>query len=378
MSTGQGRTTRARLAALVASPVLAAGPLAAPPAAHAATVQQSYAYVHADQPLTLAYTPSAARNQNTSRSPNKVARIDVGRYQVWLPDVATKLGSSLGVAHVTAYGDAASYCSVEKLDRYGYVSPVTGEVFVFGITVWVRCFDTSGAPADSEFTASWASASGMAGGHSDFAYLTTSVPDHDHELPAETQFNSAGQVNKVRHVGVGRYTVYFQGLGSRQLPADADRGHVQVTARDDRGRRCKVLTFWVNDENTQVDVACHNAAGEPSDSRFSISYSRDTSLVWTPWGAYTRVSGGAVHPQWTYPAGSTSVTRGTGRDEGLFWVQTPMDGFMARGNVQVTAVGSGAHHCKVARWSPEKGVWVRCFTSRGDPIRNPFLVSFAL
>lgn len=378
MSAVRGRSVQRRwLAGMVLPLALVGGLFAAVPAAQAAAYGSSYAYVHADKPSEFAYVPAGSRNVNTSGGTNDVNRLGTGWYRVRFPDVATKPDASLGVAHVTAYGDSAAYCSVSDLGRYGFTHPLTGVEYIFGVTAQIRCFDAVGAPVDSEFTASWTNAYGI-GGHSDFAYLTTRLPDQTHDLSSDPQFNSTGQVNKMERVGTGRYTVWLPGFGSKGLDDKADRGHLQVTAHSDQGHRCKVLAYLMNHDDTQVELTCYDAAGERADSRFSLTYARDASIVWSPWGAYTRVSGTATFPQWTYPDDHATVTQGVGSGEGIFWVQTSLDGFMEHGNIQVTAEGSGAHHCKVAGWSPDRGIEVRCFNYKGDPVRNPFLVSFAL
>lgn len=371
------RSTRRRLAGLTAPVVLVGSLVIATPAAHGAAFGASYAYVYANKSGETSYIPYEPYNYNTEGGVNDVFRFDVGHYRVSFPDVATKPDANLGVAHVTAYGESADYCSVAGHERYGLTHPVTGEFVPFGISVAVRCFDASGAPVDSEFTASWANAHGIYGG-SDFAYLTTRHAEHSHELDSDTQFNSTGQTNTIERDSTGRYTVYLLGFSGKGLDEKDEQGHVQVTAHDDQGRRCKVRAFSPRNEHAEVDVACHDAAGDPSDSRFSLSYARDASIVWSPWGSYTRVSGSWTFPQWTYPDDTATVTQGVGGHEGSFWVQMSLDGFMDKGNVQVTAEGPGAHHCKVARWSPEKGIHVRCFNFKGEPVRNPFFVSFAL
>ncbi|RKN50730.1 hypothetical protein [Micromonospora endolithica] len=367
------------------APLLAAGLLtAAAPAAQAATLDVNYAYVYADkpsEPVGVWYRPRESRNHNTSGLPNSVRREGVGDYWVHLPGLGDS-EANRGVAHVTAYGDTASHCLVAYTHQSRIVDPKTGEILSTAVDLRVRCFDTSGARLDSEFTASWTRAAGWGGGLSDFAYLTSSDDHQSHEPPANQQFNSMGYTNKVNYLGTGRYKVDLSGMGNKGLDPKAEKGHVQVTAYFEESHRCKVAYFHTFSESTQVEVNCYNADGVLSDSRFTVTYARDANLVWNPWGAYTWIQGGEVHPdeQWTYPDDSpgTTVTRGVGSEEGRYWVSTPMNGFMDKGNVHVTAEGPGAHHCKVAEWNPDKGIRVRCFTGTGEPVRNPFLVSFAL
>ncbi|GIJ78769.1 hypothetical protein SAMN05443287_11633 [Micromonospora phaseoli] len=376
-----------RTALAMAALLPAAGLLTvATPAVQAAAFEQSYAYVYVDkpsEPVGTSYTPPASRNYNSAGRPNNVSRLGPGEYLILMTYLATEPQANLGVAHVTAHGHTASYCSVAYMNRSIFEDPKTGEVTYFGVAIWVHCFDASGTRLDSEFAASWANAAGWYGGISDFAYLTSTDERRTHEPALNQQFNSMGHSNKISYLGTGRYQVSLQGMGNKGLDPKAEKGHVQVTAYFQESHRCKVAYFFTLPASTQVDVNCYNADGALSDSLFTFTYSRDASLVWTPWGAYTWVQGGEVHPdeQWTYdPLVNPTITvkRGVGSEEGLYWVNTSMDGFMDKGNVQVTAEGPGPHYCKVAEWDSDQGIQVRCFKADGAPVRNPFFVSFAL
>lgn len=375
-----------RRVALTTPLALVAGLLAVPasqPAtpAQAAATTSSYAYVHADKPdipIGTWYTPDETRSYNSSGGLNEVTRHQPGRYYVLMLGLATKPDANLGVAHVTAYGDSPAYCSIVSTSRVWQEDPKTGAVTFTGVGIWVQCFNKYGRPVDSEFTASWTNAAGV-GGFRDFAYLTTHDIDHSHEPLPEFQYNSTGEAIKVTWVSTGRYRVKLHGLGNKGLDPKDEKGHVQVTSQLYESTRCKVAYFLTLPESTQVDVSCHDWQGQPTNTRFSLTFTRDASLVWSAWGAYTWVQGTEEYPdeQWTYPD-VTRVTRGTGADEGRYWVSTYLDGFMPKGNVHVTAEGPGAHYCKVVSWDADKGIQVRCFDYKGDWIRNPFFVSYAL
>lgn len=74
--------------------------------------------------------------------------------------------------------------------------------------------------------------------------------------------------------------------------------------------------------------------------------------------------------------GTNSVDR---LGEGVYRVHLP--GLASHsGHVQVTAAGWGTEHCKVARWwstTTGKDVDVRCFDLAGDPVDEPFTLTFA-
>lgn len=366
----------ALLAGLLAAPTLAP----ASPAQAAPTT--SYAYVHADQPGVppgTSYTASGPRTYNSTGGAIHVRKHEPGLYYVEIVGVATKQNANLGVAHATAYGDTPSFCGILSTNRILKLNPKNGTITYVGIGIWVQCANPAGQATDSEFTLSWANATGVGDGFRDFAYLTTSEIDRSHEPLPEYQYNSTGQSNKVSWVSTGRYRVMLRGLGNKGLDPNDEKGHVQVTSHKGSSARCKVAYFLTLPESTQVDVSCHDRLGNPVNARFSLTYTRDASLVWSGWGAYTWVQGSEEHPdaQWTYPD-VTRVTLGVGPDEGRYWVSTYLDGFMPKGNVHVTAEGPGAHYCKVVAWDPDKGIHVRCFNYLGNSIRNPFLVSYTL
>lgn len=95
---------------------------------------------------------------NASGGTNAVTRLALGRYRVDLPGATGN--ASL---HVTAYGPDAEHCSIES--------------FWTGV-VYVRCFNTSGAAADSKFSLHHTGSAprpGMIGGHA-FISGATSAP----------------------------------------------------------------------------------------------------------------------------------------------------------------------------------------------------------
>lgn len=382
LRTGPQRSRFVRRTAALTPLAVLAGLLVAPATPAQAAPWHSYAYVHADKPdLSVGtwYTATGPRKYNSSGDVIRIRKEQTGRYHVELRGLATEPTDNLGVAHVTAYGDSATYCSVGSTSRVWTLDPKTGAVTYTGIGISVHCFDESDNLVDSEFTASWTSATGAGGVSGDFAYLTSRFVDSSHEPAADRRYNSVGEKNTVTWLDTGRYQVTLNGLGNKGFDPKDEKGHVQVTAYLLESTRCKVANFFTHPDSTQINVNCHDWRGKPSNSLFTLTYTRDTSLVWSPWGAYTWVQGTEVYPdeQWTYPD-VAHVTLGGGTEEGRYWVSTSLDGFMVSGNVQVTAQGPGAHHCKVVAWDTDKGIQVRCFDYKGKSIRNAFFVSYAL
>ncbi len=65
----------------------------------------------------------------------------------------------------------------------------------------------------------------------------------------------------------------------------------------------------------------------------------------------------------------------TRSEVGVYKIQFPSQS-LERGNVQVTAYGTGSEFCKVAHWTVSDGVVVRCFDNSGAPVDTRFDVSF--
>ncbi|WP_175411261.1 hypothetical protein [Streptomyces sp. TRM64462] len=346
-------------------------------------VPHDYGYVHADRaswPEGWDYTPR--RSVNSSGGENEAVRVGTGEYWVFMEGLGTALDSNRGVAHVTAHGASNAYCTIRYTSR-SWAGDGTGEPTAWtGVWLSLRCYKPDGAPTDAEFTASWANAE-VADGRSGFAYLTTSQLNS--HVPYEGYwYNSSGYGVKVSRVATGRYEVQLPGQGGGFDPG-AQLGHVQVTAAHAAvdGRRCMVGSIRSAFDPVVVEVNCHAPdSGSPADSLFALTYVRKASLVRTDLAAYTRAQGRDdehTDPQWTWDAlgEPTSVTTGTGSDEGRYWVKTPMMERFDKGNVQVTALGSDARFCKVAKWSPDTGIEVRCFDHKGNPAQTPFLASYA-
>ncbi|MGW0826978.1 hypothetical protein [Streptomyces sp. NPDC002845] len=383
-----------RRAAFALPPLLAAGLLSATapaagllsataPAAQAAPVPHDYGYVHADRaswPEGWDYTPR--RSANSSGGANEVVRVGTGEYEVYMEGLGTGLDSNRGVAHVTAHGASNAYCTTRYTSRYWEGDGKGDSTAWAGVWISLRCYTPDGAPTDTEFTASWANAE-AAEGQSGFAYLTTSQLN-SHVPYGGYWYNSSGYGVKVSRVAPGRYEVQLPGQGGGGFDPEAALGHVQVTAAHAAvdGRRCMVGSIQSAFDPVTVEVNCHDTDGRPADSLFSLTYVRKASLVRTDPGAYARARGGddeRTDPQWTWDAlgGPTTVSGGSGADEGRYRVTTPMMDHFDKGNVQVTAEGSDGRYCKVAQWSPEEAIEVRCFNHKGDPARGPFLVSYA-
>lgn len=207
------------------------------------------AYVWAnDADAPAPYVPPAAYQFNSSGASNVVERLAVGSYVVVLPNLANFGGH----VQVTSYGSGTTTCTIETW------VPILVDQHVF-----VRCFDTTGAAADSRFTLQWVDGTNLLPTGTASAYLWADQPASAAYNPSPGySFNSAGNVNSITRSGVGVYHVTLPGV-------ESIGGHVQVTAYGTDADQCKVQSWTATGV---VNVRCHTTNGALTDSRFTLSW----------------------------------------------------------------------------------------------------------
>lgn len=97
------------------------------------------AHLWANSASSTSYAPDPRFSRNTTGAVNRINRISEGYYRAVLPGI--KNAGYDETAMVTAYGIESHRC---KLSSWR----TTGEE---EMSVWVRCFDSNGEPADSRF-----------------------------------------------------------------------------------------------------------------------------------------------------------------------------------------------------------------------------------
>lgn len=223
-------------AALLAVPLAAAVP---GPAAQAAPPgQYGFAYSQLATPGGT-YAPDPTRQWVSSGGVATVTPTGTGAYTVIFPGI----GSTGGVAHVTAVTRTGEWCQIRSYRPSG-----TSE------RVDLLCFRVGGAPADTRFSVLFSSGVG--------------VPAYAHVRAASNgaitaSANSTGAANTVLSAPPGLYSVTLPGVG---LGAGSPAGGVQLTANGSVPARCTVASWSTGAAAQQVVVSCVNPAGQPADS----------------------------------------------------------------------------------------------------------------
>jgi hypothetical protein len=250
-----------------------------------------------------------------------------GHYRISFPGQA----AAGGVVHVTAINPTPHSCQAVAWGTVG-----ADEV------VLVDCYVVPGVLDKSAFSATFESSSGvLPPGAGRFGYV-----DAQGTGAIISQYNSAGAPNAVVHLAVGQWLVRMPALGT---PGSLD-GSVQVTGvNPGMTVRCKVAKWFSDPNQQQILVYCHDAGGAFLDTRFTVSFQYQRSLLGSafPPNHFGYVLFG---PPLGPPTTNFNSVLGLGANtvtvagSGLWLVRFPSLGTLPD-DVQVTAFGPGTEFC---------------------------------
>jgi hypothetical protein len=190
-----------------------------------------------------------SRYSYSSKGTNTVTRDSQGRFTVRFGGFTT-LG---GIVHVTATGFSTNYCKVR-----GWSTSAAS----------VSCFTPAGQPVDTSWSLRYtdrhlpngfAELGGYAWANNPSA-VGTYNPDPRHSFNMQS-----GEVNRVQHNSVGRYSVTFP-----RIPA-FDAGTPVATAHGSGAATCSVTELFSSGSGSRVDVECRTPQGALTDSAFTVS-----------------------------------------------------------------------------------------------------------
>lgn len=347
----------------------AAGLVLAAPApagsAPAATTSVS-GYVWANQPSTSSYLAGTGYEFNSTGGEVEIIRWETGRYRVRFAG----MGSSGGVAHVRAYGPTSNLCTVAS---WGHG---------LDLNLNVRCFDSTGALADTRFVAHFTNRT-VARGRLAYLWADDPTAAGPYQPFHRYAYDSTGVASRIERTGTGSYIVYLNALSELYSQQQHDDGHLQVTAYNLAAVHCGMRV--IGDENpTPLGVSCHDPDGNPVDSRFTVSYSHAVSHLGT-----TGARGNAyLRNHWadpTYVAGwrsSSGLEPTVGHPAtGTYWVRFPGLG-ASHGHATINTQEVTGHYCTITSWhrhpvAPDEVVNVRCYHGvTHTPVDYDFGVSF--
>ena len=287
--------------------------------------------------------------------PVTVTRTGTGSYTVAFPNSGIGDGWA---AEATAFGATAGYCNVTGFGGPSYV-------------IYVQCYNSSGAAANSSFTA--LAVSNQNDKNIAFALVAQATPGSAYAADPSFSFNPDTGGVSVASIGTGSYDVFFGGLS-------ASGGTVQIGAFESNATCYSAGWSSVFDAFTAT-VACFDPSGNNVNTDFVIFI---VPAGVTPTGiAFTLADQSSTttytpQAEFSYnPTGSAvNVTRSsTGQYTvtyaGLNAAQ------VSGGNVLATS-GGVATRCNVVDWGPGPGstfdVQVNCYNLVGGATDSDFLI----
>ena len=182
---------------------------------------------------------------------------------------------------------------------------------------------------------------------------------------AAYSFNRSGGAITITRQGIGTYTVRFAGLSV----VLGTKSTVHVTGYGTTNTYCKSANQKLLSD--VVHIKCFDAAsGRPSDAFYAVHVTKrygDLAFAYAslPTGNDYVPPGSASYN----PAGAIRVFR-----SGVGAYRVKFTGLGSRlsvngGHAQAMALGTGAQHCKILRWTgtPDLDVYVSCFSRFGEP-----------
>ncbi len=229
---------------------------------------QQGGYVVGDQPTNPSpYIPDLTRQWNSAGGNISIARATPGNYKITFPGQGI---TAAGTVEVTSMGGAGRYCKAETW------FPTGGDE-----TVLVTCFDATGGPVDTPFSAVFSQRS--PNNTISYSYGLADQPSVAH-YNANFQYGSvAGCLGDqqttspitIDHGITGMYTVHFP----QMVSTGSARTNVKVTNAGFLTGTCKVQGWGDEAGGAFAVVSCFSASGAPVDEYFNITFS---STLFTP------------------------------------------------------------------------------------------------
>ncbi|WP_405102708.1 hypothetical protein [Micromonospora sp. NBC_01412] len=254
----RGAVALVALAALLAGAALAgAAPATADPLPGLDPTVTATVWAHS--PTTAEYRITGGYSAHSGEGDVVVRRTGTGAYTVVLEGAAT----SGGVAHAVAYGGGPVFCTVASW----YRSPIGAP----DLLIQVRCFAATGSPADSRFVTTFTNVRQVSQGRLAWFVTDQAQPTGVRTLPAAYRYDSTGGAVSYERLGTGRYRFLMNPNPASEGGAIFPMSH--VTALGSAAVHCQLdpPDVWV--------VHCANAAGNPVDARFVVTYGSRVDLL---------------------------------------------------------------------------------------------------
>ncbi len=196
------------------------------------------------------------------------------------------------------------------------------------------------------------------------------------------QYNSAGQTNRVEHLGTGMFQVI---LGGQQTTGR--HGVVKVSSLQPAGGGCQLTGWQGSAKGVIVGVNCYDFPHTPADRHFVVTYATANSLMGinnqVVANAFANSTAAIYQPAVQYdstPGAKVTIVRYETGSYEVLPAGSAGDGAKFGGDVQVSAVSGGGHFCVVNGWSQQftPSINVACYDQDGIRADAPFTVAWVV
>jgi hypothetical protein len=316
--------------------------VAVPAASASAAVPNTwgFGYLNNPNPAPGFVLPAATEASSSGRAAVVTAHPGAGVYQISFQGIGAPAAAP-GVVHVTAApsGRVPVWC---QASQWG---PAAGNEVIDILCYRPRA--GGGVATNTAFSVVFTSSSLPAPAGIAYGYLESTGGNG-----TVTQFDSDGGVITSALVGPGSWQVTMPGLGGGPGPL---AGGIQVTTATARATHCKLETWTNAAQYLNIDVACFDPAGAPSDVRWNLTYQDGRDITGRATANFGYIWNTAA------PPGGTNVNSRclpgnaiTHPAAGLYTVTFPCI-FAPPDNVLLSASGANTDFCSLS--SP--GPWIR-------------------
>ena len=217
------------------------------------------AFVWADQPGAVSYTPNVNYSFNSIGGPNTITRASPGNYTVILGDFQVNDTN----VQVTAYGGGAARCQIA-----GWMG-----AFTDGAHVNVLCVNAANTPSDEFFSMTYALGGVEGSGHAVGAFAWGNRPAAKAYIPNKRfQFSN---ISQAQFSNAQRFGGAVQGQYSLNIPNPGNLNFSSylgmVTSYGSSGEYCDTGGINVFTGEIDLDIICYDSAGRQVNTRYSAT-----------------------------------------------------------------------------------------------------------
>lgn len=216
----------------------------------------------------------------------------------------------------------------------------------------LRCFDITGALADSRWDFAVMGAGALTGRFG-YAWVNDASPTAPYAPSRSYRYSSSNRAITVTKTATGAYTVRFAGQGRKTA---SDREVPMISGYGGSNGTCQLASWATTGADLDVNVRCFDAAGTAQDDNFTIAIVSEprtgAKLAYVDADQPSSVTAYTPTNSAVRPTGTATVTRNNNgfysvRFEGMTRTAGATESF------QVVAVDAASRRCQIGGWGSD-------------------------